>query len=234
MVAMAKVAEQAGRYDDMVEFMKERLESSAPMGVEERDLFSSAFKASLSERRQAIRMIADKQRIFREQGGPEDEVARAEDYKSKVIAEMSAICEQCIDTIKNNLLPAVDAGEAKVFYLKMQADYYRYAAEFADSDKKAEIAEFARESYVEAGKEAECHLLTTHPVRLALALNMSVFQHEVLRDTTAAVGTAKFALTTCQADLGQLPKESFEDVVETMHSLKDNLVLWEDELRVPT
>merc|ERR1712146_756207 len=73
-------------------------------------------------------------------------------------------------------------GESKVFYQKMKADYYRYIAEFTDGDAKSKAAENARLSYEEAHKVAEKDLAVTHPIRLGLALNYSVFQYEVLQN----------------------------------------------------
>merc|ERR1712107_718589 len=67
-------------------------------------------------------------------------------------------------------------------YYKMKGDYYRYLAEFATGDAKSKAAEDARVAYAEATKVAEKDLVVTHPIRLGLALNFSVFQYEVLQN----------------------------------------------------
>merc|ERR1712194_362760 len=76
--------------------------------------------------------------------------------------------------------------ESKVFYQKMKADYWRYIAEFSEGDKKSSAAESARAAYEEAAKVAEKGLAVTHPIRLGLALNYSVFQYEVLSNQDEA------------------------------------------------
>merc|ERR1711908_126509 len=75
---------------------------------------------------------------------------------------------------------------AKEYCMKMEADYYRYIAEFSDGDAKAKAAENARLAYEEAHKVAEKDLAVTHPIRLGLASNYSVFQYEVLSNPDEA------------------------------------------------
>merc|ERR1711920_1214802 len=73
------------------------------------------------------------------------------------------------------------------------------------------------------------NLTATHPVRLGLALNFSVFQHEVLRDTQAAVATASDAFQAGNAGLYSTPEESRNDSILTLQLLRDNLSLWGDQ-----
>jgi len=58
------------------------------------------------------------------------------------------------------------------------ADYYRYLAEFSAGEAKGEHARCAEQAYVKATDEA-AGLAPTHPIRLGLALNFSVFMYEV-------------------------------------------------------
>merc|ERR1712178_318112 len=95
--------------------------------------------------------------------------------------------------LDGNLIPKASSGESKVFYQKMKADYYRYIAEFSDGDKKTKAAESARAAYDDAQKVAEKDLAVTHPIRLGLALNFSVFQYEVLQNPDEACKMARTA-----------------------------------------
>ncbi|CAE8631537.1 unnamed protein product [Polarella glacialis] len=70
-------------------------------------------------------------------------------------------------------------GESKVFYQRMVSDFYRYIAKFTDGDEKAVSVENARKAYADAVVVAEKDLAVTHPIRLGLALDYSVFQYEV-------------------------------------------------------
>ena len=57
-------------------------------------------------------------------------------------------------------------------------DYYRYLAEFAEPNAKTAHSKKAEESYDSASDQAK-NLAPTHPIRLGLALNHSVFLYEV-------------------------------------------------------
>ena len=61
--------------------------------------------------------------------------------------------------------------ESKVFYLKMKGDYYRYLAEVAAGEDRAEIMKNSQESYKQAFDIAGQEMPPTHPIRLGLALN---------------------------------------------------------------
>ena len=52
-----------------------------------------------------------------------------EDYKKKIEDELCKYCKEVTDLINEKLLLKAANPEAKVFYLKMQGDYYRYLGE---------------------------------------------------------------------------------------------------------
>ena len=64
----------------------------------------------------------------------------------------------------------------------MKGDYYCCLAEFATGETKSKAGEDACVAYAEATKIAEKDLAVTHPVRLVMALDSSVFQSEVLQN----------------------------------------------------
>jgi len=61
----------------------------------------------------------------------------------------------------------------------MKGDYFRYLGEFMQGDERKKVIDNAQDSYKRATEEAE-KLKTTHPIRLGLALNFSVFYYEIL------------------------------------------------------
>mmetsp|Transcript_81653 Transcript_81653/g.252021 ORF Transcript_81653/g.252021 Transcript_81653/m.252021 type:complete len:233 (-) Transcript_81653:187-885(-) len=225
LILLARVAERAERFDEMADFMKERVELGTPLDAEERDMFSAAFKNSLVERRHAVRVAVSVARE-RTQVGSSEEAQLATGYKSKVEAELRSICEKALGLLRSRLVGGAEPGEAKTFYLKMMGDYYRYMAEFAEGNARTSAAEEAKEAYAQGMTEAESlHLV--HPVRLGLALNFSVFQHEVLQDTQDAIATAKKTLANSFSAIGDVPEDSRNDAILTMQLLQDNLSLWE-------
>ena len=101
----------------------------------------------------------------------------------------------------------------------------RMAAEGAN---KAEHANSAEGAYSEATKAAGA-LAPTHPIRLGLALNYSVFQYEVQSKKQDACGLAKQAFDDAIAELDTLDEESYKDSTLIMQLLRDNLTLWTSE-----
>merc|ERR1711972_1216159 len=114
----------------------------------------------------------------------------------------------------------------KVFYHKMKADNYRNIAEFRDGAEKSKAAENARQAYEEASKVANTDLAVTHPIRLGLALNYSVFQYEVLSQPEEACKMARTAFEDAIAELDNVAEDSYEDSTLIMQLLRDNLTLW--------
>merc|ERR1712066_582775 len=125
-----------------------------------------------------------------------------------------------------NLITTSANDESKVFYQKMKADYYRYIAEFTEGDKKTTAAENARKAYQDAQDVAATGLAVTHPIRLGLALNFSVFMYEVLSKPDEACTMARTAFEDAIAELDNVAEDSYKDSTLIMQLLRDNLTLW--------
>merc|ERR1712058_106649 len=139
---------------------------------------------------------------------------------------LNKICGDILKLLDEKLITASSNDESKVFYQKMKADYYRYIAEFSDGDSKSKAAENARAAYEDAHKVAEKDLAVTHPIRLGLALNYSVFQYEVLSNPDEACKMARTAFEDAIAELDNVAEDSYKDSTLIMQLLRDNLTLW--------
>jgi len=118
--------------------------------------------------------------------------------------------------------------EAKVFYLKMKGDYYRYLVEVTTGEKRENLAKQSHEAYSSATDEAN-DLPSTHPIKLGLALNFSVFHYEIMNDGNLACELAKKAFDDAIAELDHLKEDSYKDSTLIMQLLRDNLTLWTSE-----
>ena len=96
------------------------------------------------------------------------------------------MCNDILKVLDDHLIPGAQAGESKVFYYKMKGDYHRYLAEFATGDVRKESSEKAHQAYKSATDIASTELAPTHPIRLGLALNYSVFNYEILNSPERA------------------------------------------------
>merc|ERR1711941_68843 len=158
--------------------------------------------------------------------GNEEQAKWAKEYCGKVETELQKICDTILGLLDGNLIDKAGSGESKVFYQKMKADYYRYIAEFSDGQAKTDAAENARKAYSDAQAVAEKDLAVTHPIRLGLALNFSVFQYEVLSNPDEACKMARTAFEDAIAELDNVAEDSYKDSTLIMQLLRDNLTLW--------
>jgi len=220
-VYMAKLAEQAERYDEMVEAIEKVACMDVELTVEERNLLSVAYKNVIGSRRASWRVISSI-----EQKGDADKLSLIQSYKRKIETELEDICSDILEIIKNELIPNSESEEGKVFYYKMKGDYHRYLAEFQNGDVRKESAAKALEAYSSASSIATSDLPPTHPIRLGLALNFSVFYYEILNSPDRACHLAKQAFDDAIAELDTLSEESYKDSTLIMQLLRDNLTLW--------
>merc|ERR1711907_150994 len=145
---MAKLAEQAERYEDMVKYMKQIVElgiKAHELTVEERNLLSVGYKNMMSVRRTAWRTV---QQIC-ETG--EECPALNPVYRDTIAKEVFAlITEVCEDVVKRYVdgdnKDDDEKVEVLVFFKKMEGDYNRYGAEITEGDQK--------ETYKQAAKNA--------------------------------------------------------------------------------
>ena len=89
-----------------------------------------------------------------------------------------------------------------MFYYKMKGDYHRYLAEFATGNDRKEAAENSLVAYKAASDIAMTELPPTHPIRLGLALNFSVFYYEILNSPDRACRLAKVRPTIPISEMG--------------------------------
>jgi 14-3-3 protein beta/theta/zeta len=124
------------------------------------------------------------------------------------------------------LIPKATTAESKVFYLKMKGDYYRYLAEVATGDERQKVIDESQRAYNDAFDIAKGQMQPTHPIRLGLALNFSVFYYEILNAPDRACHLAKQAFDDAIAELDTLNEDSYKDSTLIMQLLRDNLTLW--------
>lgn len=226
LVQRAKLAEQAERYDDMASAMKKVTERGEELSNEERNLLSVAYKNVVGARRSSWRVISS---IEQKTEGSERKQSMAREYKEKVENELRDICDDVLGLLDKYLIEKASAAESKVFYKKMKGDYYRYKAEVAKVEDKADVVNQSQNAYQEAFDIAEKEMPPTNPIRLGLALNYSVFFYEIINAPDRACDLAKKAFDDAIAELDSLNEDSYKDSTLIMQLLRDNLTLWTSE-----
>ncbi|KAK2438238.1 14-3-3-like protein GF14-C [Trifolium repens] len=228
-VYIAKLAEQAERYEEMVEAMKNVAKLNVELTVEERNLLSVGYKNVVGAHRASWRILSSIEHK-EESKGHDVNVKRIKEYRHKVETELSNICSDIMAIIDDHLIPSSSNSESSVFFYKMKGDYYRYLAEFKSDDERKEAADHSMEAYQTASTAAEAELPPTHPIRLGLALNFSVFYYEILNSPERACHLAKQAFDEAISELDTLSEESYKDSTLIMQLLRDNLTLWTSDI----
>merc|ERR1719247_1513106 len=103
------------------------------MSLEERNLFSVAFKNLVGARRLSWRAIVSK---LQAEDANQPYLQNMKQYKDTVEAELKQKCLEVLGILRkadgSGLISTATTCEAQAFYMKMEGDYYRYLAEFSE------------------------------------------------------------------------------------------------------
>jgi len=225
---LARLAEQAERFDEMAEYATE-LAKTEELNNEERNILSVAYKNVVGSKRSAWRVLNSIDRKEEKKGNTSNS-EKAKKFKKNIEGEISKMCNEVLKLIDDFCIGKCSNDESKVFYLKMKGDYYRYLAEFQSTENKKIPSEKALDSYKVAFEIAEANLPSTHPTRLGLVLNYSVFYYEILKQPEKAIEMAKKTFDEAIKDLDNVTDESYKDATLIMQLIRDNLTLWNTAL----
>ena len=228
LIFTAKLAEQAERYDEMVLCMKKVVKLNPELNVEERNLLALAYKNVITTRRSAWRVVIAIEAREIEAFGTTAATPLIGMLRQQFEAELAAVCEDFFALLEQYLIPAAQGGEAQVFYLKLKGDYHRYYAEVIPSEAQKQAA---KEAYERATQVANASLPATHPTRLGLVLNVSVFHYEILKQRETGFAMARTAYNEAAPELESLDPEAFREAAVTVQMLRDNLNMWSDDMQ---
>lgn len=225
----------------MANYMKTVASKWPEFTPEDRNLLSLAFKNVIGNRRASWRVLSSFELKETESNGKNEfRLLKIKEYKLKIENEMRQICGEILQILDEHLIPVssnIDASrsdvdqrlllESKVFYWKLKGDYYRYLAEFAKEDHD-EVTQKSMSSYQQA-YELAANLPVTHPVRLGLALNFSVFYYETVNQPGKASELAKKSFDDAIHELEALSEEESRESRLILRFIRDNLAIWNPE-----
>jgi 14-3-3 protein epsilon len=94
-----------------------------------RNLLSVGYKNAVGLRRNAWRSFSSLEAKEEKKENTKN-VNLIKIYREKIEHQLNDICGEIIRIIDDTLVPAASSDDSKVFFYKMQGDYYRYLAEF--------------------------------------------------------------------------------------------------------
>ena len=228
-VYLSKLYEKAERFPDMVKSINKFVEMDPKLTKEERNLLSAGYKNIISDKRSSWRLLNNMERKEEEKKNT-TQSAYIKEIKDKIETELNQICAQIQSVIDKYLIPNATDVENKVFYLKLKADYYRYKCEFANGKEFDEACDNAEKVYKEAYELSNKEMPITNSTRLGLDLNFSVFYYEIKGLNEEACTIAKNAFDESMKSLDDLEKSKAKDTLLIIQLLKENLILWTNEM----
>ena len=132
--------------------------------------------------------------------------------------------------MKFSILLSKEDDENKVFYLKLKADYFRYKCEFARDKDFDDACANAEKVYKEAYELSNQSMPINNSTRLGLDLNFSVFYYEIKGLKEEACKIAQTAFDESMKVLDELEKTKAKDTLLIIQLLKENLILWHNEM----
>jgi len=230
-VFLAKLYEKAERPVETLEFIKKFVVMNPVLNKEERNVLNSGYKYVIGSNRSSWRLLQQlEKKEEKKDKTANTNLASIREIKSNVEEEMRKTIGDIHDLLDNVLLPNATKNESKVYYLKLKGDYFRYMSEFTVKDEQEEAMTQAEIAYNEAYEIAEKNLSISNVTRLGLALNFSVFCYEVRNLKEDACLIAKNAFEEAVKVLDDLEKKKGKAEVLIIQLLKENLLLWTNEL----
>ncbi|KAG6548758.1 hypothetical protein Mapa_009768 [Marchantia paleacea] len=226
-VYIAKLAEEANRFDDMQMAMDNvvRNVSEGELTEEERILLFRGYKNVFGASRKSWKILTSIEAEQAKKKGDHEkrqfDAEKLREYKREIELEMSSLCDNVFNLLDTHLIPTSTTAESKVFYLKMKADFLRYVTEFKTGAEAKEAADTTRLTYESAYDIAVKELAPTHPSRLGLMLNFSVFFYDILKSPDHACRLAKRAFEEA-VEL----EESSKDSIHIIDLLRKNFTVW--------
>lgn len=227
-VQKARLAGKEQRFGDMLVAMTEVAKAGQPLTAEERNLLQYAFEKVVDKRRCSLKEMSS---TAQECDMTE---AQAKACQEEVEKELMDTCKSALNLLEEHLIPSANDQnnpESLVLYLKMSGDYCRYLAEIATGPRRDELVKNAASNYASAKPVADKRLQPTHPVRLGLYLNYSVFMYEIQDKESEAQLLANEAVerATNEANWGSLPEEWRDEARSRLQLLRKYICEWTTE-----
>lgn len=158
-------------------------------------------------------------------------LAVLDQLKKKIESELESYCNEVLELLDEILIKNTNDAEGRVFFYLMKGDYYRFIAEYTSKAGRNKAKQQVLESYQHGLEISEKELVSTHPTRLKLALNFSVFYHDILNDPHKARDLAQRAFDEAIAKIDEIHDDLFKDSIMEIGLIREYLTLWAAEVQ---
>lgn len=238
LLVQANLANAANRIDDCLGYVESLC---VPQGYdfnrEERRIYSIAYKKVFNGYRKSLKQLLSTAELSLAQRN--SDIGKKKTYANFVfnkVEEFSIMVEEAIFLIEKVLLPNCHRTHNTVnivFFYKCKGDFLRYLLHFKSGEPKNKLIRRSDKAYVYGYRIAQKGemglaepLIPSHPMRLAISLNYSVYLYTVKKERRRAAGHCKQAFDAAVAWVDRLSEDNYADATHLMKQMRDNLNNW--------
>ncbi|VVT50986.1 uncharacterized protein SAPINGB_P002946 [Magnusiomyces paraingens] len=228
LVLLAKTAEEAERYKDAAKIMKAIVHTGKELDDEEQTLLYDIYRHLAHNLKVSLKNLSP---LVQEETDKHNSkhLHLVQKQISQIKKELINTCCDIIEILEEDLIPTTTSNKNKVIYYKMKGDYYNYLINLYSGPQHDEIVQEALEAYVFAFNIANKNLSPTDPTRLGVAINFSVFYHEVIKSTKKSCEIAQQAFNSAFEALDTLTEDNNQKTIASMEILRDNISIFSSE-----
>ena len=227
LIAIAKILESSDRPEDMVNVIKQIIKINPELDKDERDLLAVAYKNQITPKRTCFLSLKE---VIKDETESKDlgfnRISILNEVQAKTYDEIHNICNDLINLVSQELIPASQCPHSRIFYHKSIADYYRYMCETQENNDKAHSIEQAQKYYENAIEISRENVPIFKPSSLELHLNYAVFLKTVENNTEKAFHYLNDIYQECLPLLEENSEDSFYEVSSIVMLIKENLAQW--------
>ena len=235
----AKFLHRAMRYEDCLGNVEAGacIVQGKDLSVCERSMLSKAFKAVFrTYEKSANALLAVAAKTYEE--GKRRVIAK---YLLEVTEEYMARIEESIFLIEKVLLPNAHRTHNSVnivFLYKIKGDMLRRIHKFyPPGNPRGKIQRRSHKAYMyglrlaKRGEKSLCGPLDcANAIRLSIALNFSVYLHDIEKSPQRAIGHTKKAFDDATSTVEFLPEREYKNSMAIMSQMRDNLDRWTNQI----
>lgn len=221
---LTQILDSTNRHKDMIDLMKKVIDINPDLSTDERNLLSVTYKNLIDVNRNNLRTI---------DSVLENDISKhpkciepIQKIHDELVLELETRCLDLIKLVDEKLLPACTNDNAKVFYIKLKADYYRYICEAKTTEQKDKYAELANQGYLDAIELAKKFIPNYNGVSLGIYLNYSVFLYETVSKKEEALELAKKTFAETEPLIEQNSEASYQEAKMILTLINENINLW--------
>jgi 14-3-3 protein epsilon len=150
----------------------------------------------------------------------------SQELMTNLFKKLELLCQDVLAVLDQQLIPGNPDPEAKVGFMRLQADLYRYAFEFAGPERRGLYAARSLSIYDEALKMATTQLPTHSLARLCVVINRAIFLAEYCPRIPEAIAFAEGELVHLNTAAVEVNEEVYQGAMALGAQLGNRVAQW--------